>query len=133
MFICASVNGHLGYFHLLIIWNNAMNEKITVDKVGSQIDILPTVLNLFGIEYDSRLIIGRDILSSSEGLAIMSNRSWVTDSGTYYAGSRKFVPKEGVTVDSDYVNNVNSLVSNYFTMSKYLISYNYHELVLGEK
>ena len=117
----------------LIIWNNAMNEKITVDKVGSQIDILPTVLNLFGIEYDSRLIIGRDILSSSEGLAIMSNRSWVTDSGTYYAGSRKFVPKEGVTVDSDYVNNVNSLVSNYFTMSKYLISYNYHELVLGEK
>lgn len=117
----------------LIIWNNKMENKITVDKVGSQIDILPTVLNLFGIEYDSRLIIGRDILSDGEGLAIMSNRSWVSDSGTYFASSRKFVPKNGVTVDNDYVSNVNNVVSNNFTMSKYLITYNYHELVLGDK
>ena len=41
----------------LIIWNNQITEPIVVDKVGSQIDVLPTVLNLFGIEYDSRLII----------------------------------------------------------------------------
>ena len=117
----------------LIIWNNAMQEKIVVNKVGSQIDVLPTVLNLFGVTYDSRLIIGRDILSNSEGLAIMSNRSWVSDYGTYFANQRKFVAREGVEVPSDYVSNVNGLVSNYFTMSKYLITYNYHERVLGEK
>ena len=52
-----------------------MENPIYVDKVGSQIDVLPTLLNLFGIEYDSRLIVGQDILSSNEGLAIFSNRS----------------------------------------------------------
>ena len=40
-----------------------MTDAIEIDKVGSQIDVLPTLLNLFGIEYDSRLIVGKDILS----------------------------------------------------------------------
>lgn len=116
----------------LIIYNSK-TPRTEIDKVGSQIDVLPTVLNLFGIEYDSRLLVGRDILSDSEGLAIMSNRSWVSDKGTYYAGSRKFVPKDGVEVDDDYVRNINNAVSNAFTMSNYIISYNYHELVLGDR
>lgn len=42
-----------------------MEKPIYIDKVGSQIDVLPTLLNLFGIEYDSRLIVGQDILSSN--------------------------------------------------------------------
>ena len=53
-----------------IIWNNQMEEPIYIDKIGSQIDVLPTLLNLFGITYDSRLIIGQDILSNKEGIAI---------------------------------------------------------------
>ena len=115
----------------LIIYNPE-TPRTEITKVGSQIDVLPTVLNLFGINYDSRLIIGRDILSEGEGLAMMSNRSWVTDSGTYFAGSRKFVPKEGVTVSDDYVNNVNNIVSNNFAMSRYVINYDYYDKVLGE-
>ena len=47
-----------------------MEEPIYIDKIGSQIDVLPTLLNLFGITYDSRLIIGQDILSNKEGIAI---------------------------------------------------------------
>ena len=65
-----------------ILWNSEA-KTVEVDKVGSQIDVLPTLLNLFGIEYDSRLIIGKDILSDAPGLAIFSNRSWVSDYGTY--------------------------------------------------
>ena len=38
----------------LIIWNNKLN-RVEIDKVGMSIDVLPTVYNLFGIEYDSRL------------------------------------------------------------------------------
>lgn len=76
-----------------ILWNSEMKEPIKVEKVGSQIDVLPTLLNLFGIEYDSRLIIGQDILSNKEGIAIFSNRSWVSDLGTYFSGSRKIRTK----------------------------------------
>ena len=44
----------------LIIYNSKM-KNVVVDKVGMSIDALPTVLNLFGMEYDSRIIMGKDI------------------------------------------------------------------------
>lgn len=54
----------------LIIYNSKM-KKVLVDKVGMSIDVIPTVYNLFGVEYDSRLFMGRDILSNSIGLAFL--------------------------------------------------------------
>lgn len=118
-----------------IIWNNQMEEPIIVDKVGSQIDVLPTLLNLFGIEYDSRLIIGKDILSNAECLAIFSNYSWVSDYGTYYANKKKFVPKEGVVLEnqSEYVKAINNRVSNYYSISKLIMDNNYYNYILGSK
>ena len=115
-----------------ILWNNQIEEPIIIDKVGSQIDVLPTLLNLFGIEYDSRTIVGKDILSEYPGIAIFSNRSWVTDKGSYYTNSGKFVPKEGVEFESDeeklnYIRSINARVSNSFSISKMLIESNYYE------
>ena len=107
-----------------ILWNNKM-DKVNVDKVGSQIDVLPTIYNLFGIEYDSRLIIGKDILSDSEGLSIFNNLSWISDKGTYNSISGEYIG-DG---DDEYVNNMNNIVSNRVSMSKYLIKYNYYDLV----
>lgn len=116
----------------LIIWNNKMEKPVKVDKVGSQIDVLPTVLNLFGIEYDSRLIIGKDILSDYPGLATFSNRSWVSDEGTYFSSGKKFVPKDGKTVSDDYVNNMNVEVANRFTISGLIIKNNAYKKILGD-
>jgi len=110
-----------------IIWNSEMEETIKIDKVGSQIDVLPTLLNLFDIEYDSRLIIGKDILSNNDGIAIFSDRSWVTDLGTYFAADEKFVAKENVSIPDGYVDIVNQSVSNKFTMSNLFIKYNIYE------
>lgn len=112
-----------------IIWNSEM-ESIEVDKIGSQIDVLPTLLNLFGIEYDSRLIVGKDILSDAPGLAIFSNRSWVSDYGTYNRG--KFTLKEGIELDNvdEYITSMNNLVSNRFTLSANIIKYNMYEYLL---
>lgn len=114
-----------------ILWNKNM-EKVEIDKVGSQIDVLPTLYNLFDVNYDSRLIIGKDILSTTEGLAIFGNRSFVTDKGTYFANSRKFVPKEGASVDQDYINKMINVVNNKMLMSKYIMVNNYYKKVLGD-
>lgn len=113
-----------------IIWNSEA-ETIEVDKVGSQIDVLPTLLNLFGVEYDSRLIVGKDILSDAPGIAIFSNRSWVSDYGTYKNG--KFTLKEGMELDNieDYVSSMNNLVSNRFTLSANIIKYNMYDYLLN--
>ncbi len=62
-----------------LIWNSEMTEPVKVDKLGSSLDILPTMLNLFGVEFDSRLLMGRDLLSESSPLVIYSNRNFITD------------------------------------------------------
>lgn len=114
-----------------ILWNNKIEEPIIVDKVGSQIDVLPTLLNLFGIEYDSRTIIGKDILSNYEGLAIFSDHSWVTDYGTYQARTRTFTKKEGVSLEDEsaYITRINNRVTNAFSISKLIINSNYYNYI----
>ena len=113
-----------------ILWNSEM-ETVSVDKVGSQIDVLPTIYNLFGVEYDSRLIIGKDILSTEPGLAIFGNSSWVSDKGTYFASSNEFVARDGSEVDSDYIRYMNNVVNNKIVMSKYIMTYDYYRKVMG--
>ena len=113
-----------------ILWNSEM-DTVEIDKVGSQIDVLPTIYNLFGVEYDSRLIIGKDILSTEPGLAIFGNSSWVSDKGTYFASSGEFVSCDGSTVDDDYIKYMNSVVSNKILMSRYIMQYDYYRKVLG--
>ena len=110
-----------------ILWNSEMDEPVKVDKVGSQIDVLPTLLNLFGIEYDSRLMMGQDILSDNPGVAIFSNRSWVSDYGTYFSSGKEFLPKENVEIPEDYVGEMNREVANKFTMSQSFLKYNIYE------
>lgn len=116
-----------------VIWNSAMDKVVEVDKVGSQIDVLPTLLNLFGIEYDSRLIVGKDILSDYEGIAIFSDRSWVSDKGTYFANGGKFIPKNGIEVDQDYISKMNRRVANSFTVSNSIIKYNIYKQIFPNK
>lgn len=111
-----------------ILWNNKM-DTIKVDKVGSQMDVIPTLYNLFGIPYDSRLFMGSDILSTEMGLAIFENRSWVSDKGKYFASSGTYEGDE----DAEYIKNMNTLVNNKINMSKYIIDKDYYKLVWNYK
>lgn len=115
------------------LWSSSMEKEITVDKVGSQIDVLPTLLNLFGIEYDSRLIVGKDILSDYPGIAIFSNRSWVSDYGTYFAGGR-FIIKEGKVLENqeEYIREMNNRVANGFSISKMIMDSKYYDYIIKE-
>ena len=113
-----------------LLWNSKM-DTVTVDKVGSQIDVLPTLYNLFGASYDSRLIIGKDILSTEPGLAIFGNRSWVSDKGKYYSGTGEFI-SNGEEVDSEYISYMNKVVNNKVTMSKNIMVKDYYRKVIGD-
>ena len=107
----------------LIIWNSTM-DNINVDKVGMSIDILPTIYNLFGIEYDSRLLAGTDLFSDTEGLAIFNDLSWITDIGKYYSTTDTF----SSNYDKEYINKINSEVHNKLLFSKNILindSYKY--------
>lgn len=114
------------YHSDLIIWNNRM-ETIEVDKVGSNPDVLPTILNLFGIEYDSRLIMGQDLLSDKEGLVVLANRSWISDKVKYNSVTSEIIPRyEGIEVDEEYIAKLNNLVDNQFKISNMVLQNNYY-------
>lgn len=110
----------------LIIWNSEMTESITIDKYAQSLDILPTVLNLFGINFDSRLLMGRDILSSGDGLVILNDRSWITEKGKYNAATKKFTPFTNEKLDDNYVDEVNTIVYNKYVISKNILETDYY-------
>lgn len=100
----------------LIIWNNKLDE-IEINKVGMPIDVVPTIYNLFGIDYDSRLFAGSDLLSNSDGLVILEDRSWITDKGKYNSVNDVFSGNE----DDEYIKNINNLVQNKIIFSKKML------------
>ncbi len=121
------------YKSSLILWNAGMaDEPVQVDKYCSSMDILPTISNLFGLEYDSRLLIGRDILSDSTPLVIFSNKSWITNKAFYNSQTGEVTPvKEGDTVSDAYVQAIHQQVADKFTFSRYILDYNYYEYLFG--
>ena len=103
-----------------------MTEPVRVTKPCSSLDILPTLSNLFGLEYDSRLLMGRDILSDSEGLVVLSDRSFLTESGRYDAAKDTFTPVPGVTVPEGYVKSNQQAINGMFSNSRLILEQDYY-------
>lgn len=116
----------------LVIWSSTMKKPIEINKYGESLDILPTVLNLFGIDFDSRLLMGRDLLSNSDGLVIFNDRSWITDKGKYNASTKVFTPFNNEQVDEDYIESINTKVYNKFVISKNILETNYYKYVFNK-
>lgn len=111
----------------LIIWNSQIENPPEIDKYASSLDVLPTVLNLFGIQYDSRLLMGSDILSSASGLVIYNDRSWITDYGRYDALTEKFTQFKEIENKDEYIKNINNIVYNKFSISRSILENNYYK------
>lgn len=114
-------------YHTSLIMYNPTIEKTEVNKVVSGIDILPTVLNLFGMDYDSRLLMGKDIFSETEGLAILSDRSWVSDKGKYNSVSKEFISNTNEEVSKEYIEKINTEVYQKFSMSSLILDNDYYK------
>ena len=71
------------YHSTCIMYNAGLKEPIVSDTYCCNVDIFPTVLNLFGIKYDSRLLAGRDIFSKGVHRAMLYNKTFLSDMVTY--------------------------------------------------
>lgn len=112
----------------LILWNSEM-EPVIVEKPVGSLDVLPTILNLFGIPYDSRLLMGRDALSDSDALVIFDNRSWITERGIYNTKTEKFTPFAEQTIDDDYIEHINKVVYERYYISQLILDNDYYRKV----
>lgn len=121
------------YKNTLILWSASMEEPVQVDKPCCQVDILPTVSNLLGLEYDSRMLSGRDILSDSEGLVIFTSRSWRSDRGFYNRYTQTFTPAEGVTMTQEeqdqYVSTMKKLVEYKLACTPMIVENDFYNLL----
>ncbi|MDD2203320.1 MAG: LTA synthase family protein [Bacilli bacterium] len=111
-----------------LLWNSN-TKSVKIDKLGSSLDILPTLLNLFGVSYDSRLLMGSDLLSDSEPIVIFSNRSFITDKGKYNSITNTFESINGENVPKEYINGINKQIYDKFYLSTKILDTDYYRKV----
>ena len=89
----------------LLIWSNNMERK-DIEEVTSQLNILPTTLNLFGLEYHPNYYIGDDALNPDyQGIVFFSDYSWY-DGNVYVSG--------GVVANGGSISDVDLSTKNYY-------------------
>ena len=116
----------------LIVWKKGM-PKITVDKYTSSVDIVPTLSNLFGLEYDSRLLFGRDALSpEKDNLIVMLDRAWLSDVCSYNT-SQGVVSVYGEAPTDEYVAGMKAATNNRTSYAKKVLDNDYYSYVFGKK
>ena len=95
------------------IWTNNKDKK-EVKEVTSQLNVLPTILNLFGIEYNQNYYIGTDALNPNyQGMVFFSDYSWY-DGNVYVDG--------GIVTNNKEINEISLEDKNYYI--NYLIKKN---------
>ena len=118
----------------LIIWSGCLEdgEPIIIDEPVFSLDILPTLCNLFGVEFDSRLLPGRDVFSDREALVFDGNYDWKTTYGTYISSRGRFIPaSEDTELPEDYIKRMQLEVSNRMKYCKNVLEYRYFDHVFG--
>ena len=121
------------YRNSFICYVPGLSENIVVDEYCSTADILPTLLNLFGVDYDSRLLAGADVLSNGIHMAILSDKSFLTKAFRYDAGTETVIPAdESITVSDEQLEAYRLYVDNKFQMSSNIVNSDYYAHVFGK-
>lgn len=103
------------------IWSSDVKSQ-KIDKANMQMNILPTVLNLFGIDYNSNYYIGKDILSDDyEPLAFFSDSSWYD--GNAYVSDAKVT--NGAKISEDEVEKKSKTVEELIKKNDLTLKYDF--------
>lgn len=114
--------------NFLAIYNSEIKDPIFIDKYASNIDILPTLYNLFNIKYDSRLLIGKDILAdNNDGIVIFNDRSFITKDGKYNSLNNSFIKYNEVS--NGYLENKINEVYNKYLYSRLILEKDYYKYI----
>lgn len=113
----------------LILWSGAIKEPIHISKYCCSMDIVPTLMNLFGFDYDSRLYMGRDILSNTEGFIIFINRSYITDKVMYNSTNGQYTYLTSEELPEDYLANCKKTLNSRWNFSKKIMDLDYYKYI----
>ena len=117
------------YENTLILWSADLEEPVYVDKYCSSLDVMPTLSNLFDLEYDSRLLMGSDILSDSPELVIFADYSFINERGYYNSSDDLFTRWDGSETDLEALVPLVNEVQNRVAYSASILDTDYYRLL----
>ena len=121
------------YKSSLIFWVGGLEENIVVEDYCCNVDVLPTILNLWGLEFDSRLLAGTDVFSDGTHVAVLIDKSFLTDKVWFNAntGEIRYQVAED-QVPEDYVESMNRLVATRFSISADILNSAYYNFAFDK-
>ena len=103
------------------IWTSK-GKKTTINEVTSQLNILPTILNLYGVEFNKNNYIGSDALANKyKGIAFFNDYSWYD--GKVYVENGEVNKKKKISAES--LLEKNEFVSYSIKKNDLTLKYNY--------
>lgn len=120
------------YRNSFICWTAGMEEPVTVDDYCCTQDILPTLLNLFGFSYDSRMLTGRDVLADCTHAALLKDGSILTREFSYNGASGALTWRgEDGEGNQESAQAVIEAIENQFAVAADVLDYDYYQFAFS--
>ncbi|MBR3151389.1 MAG: hypothetical protein IKF46_05320, partial [Erysipelotrichaceae bacterium] len=97
------------------------------EDVCSTFDHVPTIANLFGLNYDPRLYMGTDIFNGDTRV-MFANGDWITNEGIYTVYDGEFNPFEGKSLSENEVERISAEVRNLIKVGRAIVDTDYFHL-----
>ena len=108
-----------------IIYNPSL-EPTKYDNYTSYLNILPTLANLFNLDYDPRLYGGQDLFDENfNNYVVFADGSWRSDIAYYDATTSKLTYLGDETYTKEEIAKINTRVKNEMKMDNLAIEKNY--------
>ena len=103
---------------------NVNNQSEVNETVCSTFDQVPTIANMFNLNFDPRLYIGTDIYGSTSRFVFFPNGDFITEKGCYDLSADNFKGKD-ITVEE--IRDLETKVQNVYKISRLAMQTNYFE------
>ena len=115
-----------------VIYNSTMAPQ-EFTEYTSYINLVPTMANLAGLDYDPRLYMGTDLLSDSyESRVVFADGSWKNETAYYNASTSKIKYYGDTELTPEEIKEVNTKVGLQIDMSSKAIKSNYFKYLKGK-
>lgn len=137
--VCLITGGTQALRGGLYLWARDL-AGLAVTAPCSELDVTPTLLDLFGADYDARFLAGRDVLAdgTQDGptppvcLSGSAYADWVSDAGRYSGAEDAFFPAEGRSPTGErYVTQARQQVYDQYVFSRRILERDYFRQVMG--
>ncbi|NLC96853.1 MAG: LTA synthase family protein [Erysipelotrichaceae bacterium] len=107
------------------IWGNNI-PKAEITKVNNNLDVLPTIAYLFGLDYEEKHYVGKNIFDPNyEGFVFFPDHSWY-DGNIYYKDGHVLL---GEQVEQEYINSRNKQLRTILDVNDKVLNTDYFRIL----